>query len=131
MSKEPLHDKPAGPKPAGKTDLLSRRLAERLRDLARDIPYAAQLAEKLRQGCDETTLGDILVDVACMQALKGNPAIIRMLWERCDGRLPKPPSAEPREPRGVVTPLRGPRRRKARSRRAAGAAGPTPEPGRE
>jgi hypothetical protein len=114
--------RPAASKRARKSALLSSRLAKRLRELARDIPYAAQLAEKLRQGCDDTTLGDILVDVACMQALKGNPTVIRMLWERCDGRLPKPPDAREKEPRGVLTPLKGPPVKKAQTAPAAGKA---------
>ena len=87
---------------------LSQRLAKRLDDLAKDVPYAAQLAEKLREGCDETTLGDVIIDVMCMFAIKGNPTILRSLWERSEGKPPGSQTAEEREPRRIRTPLKAP-----------------------
>lgn len=87
---------------------LSKRLAERLDHLAKEVPYAAQLAAKLRSGCEETTLGDVVVDAMCMFALKGNATILRSLWERSEGKPPGPPPLGEDEPRRIQTPVKGP-----------------------
>ncbi len=101
------HRKKAG-KRRSKRKTLSDRLAERLDDLARDIPYAAQLAEKLRTNGDETTLGDVIVDIMCMFAIKGNATILRSLWERSDGRPTGQRDDGQAEPRRIRMPLAEP-----------------------
>jgi len=102
-------DSPA-PKRKRRRKTLSKRLNERLEDLAEEISYAAPVADKLRSGCEGTTLGDIIVDAMCMYALQGNATILRSLWERSEGKPFGPPPAEEDEPRRIWTPVKEPKK---------------------
>ena len=74
--------------PAGgnKGPSLRVRLERRLNRLAKNVPYAAKLAEKLKLG-DEATVADVITDALCLAALKGNTALMKEIFDRVDGKV--------------------------------------------
>jgi len=98
---------PEDPRRKDERDTLSALLIERLETPARDVPYAAPLIEKLGQDPETATLGQIVVDMLCMYAIKGNPAVIRSLLERSDGRPHDAEAFEEDEPLRIFLPLCG------------------------
>jgi len=96
---------------------LSEILLRRLSEPASRVPYASQLAEKLCGKRKGATLGDVIVDIMCLYAVKGSGSVLRSLWERCEGRPSGPRQSEQMPPRRVVTPLKEPKRRSRAGRR--------------
>lgn len=95
------------PRRRGRKRPLSQLLIDRLGEPALTIPYAAGYARAFRARPERTTLGEVIVDIVCLNAVRHNATFMRCLWERSDGR-PATPRSGDRPPRCVRTPLPAP-----------------------
>lgn len=95
------------PRRRGRKSPLSQLLIDRLAEPALTIPYAAGYARAFRARPERTTLGEVIVDIVCLNAVRHNATFMRCLWERSDGK-PAMPRAGDRPPRCVRAPLPAP-----------------------
>ena len=82
---------------------LTRRLRERMKSVAKEVPYARALARKICAGLgngDSAQMADVVVDSMLRLVLNGHGPLMKELWARLEGK------PEGQEDKGAVDPIR-------------------------